>query len=73
MYNSQTSFDKIFQLDNIFSFWYFNKYLRIAYVSKGWLTVWDHRNSPPTRHDCKNTDHNEACQMAIAEIRALTT
>jgi hypothetical protein len=72
MYNSYTSYDKIYQLDNIFSFWYFNNYLRIAYVSDGWLTVWDHRQSPPIRYDCKNRDHNIACDMAIEKIGALT-
>ena len=72
MYNSQVSYDRIYQLDNIHSFWYFNNYLRIAYVSTGWLIVWDHRESPPARHDCKNSDHNEACNISIETIRALS-
>ena len=72
MYKSNISYEKIYQLGNILSFWYFNSYLRIAYINKGWLTVWDHRESPPIRYDCKNTDHTAACDMAIEKIRALT-
>lgn len=71
MYNSQPSYDKIYRLNNNYSFWYFNNYLRVAYIHKGWVTVWDHRQSPPTRYDCKNSDHHDACDMAIEKIHSL--
>lgn len=64
--------DKIRKLSGIFGVWYFNKYLRVTYVSKGWLVVWDHRGNPPVRYDCHTDDHRGACQLALDKLRELT-
>lgn len=69
--SSMAPYEKLTGLDNIFSVWYFNDYLRVTYVSKGWLVVWDHRDHPPTRYDCKNLDHQEACESAAITLQDL--
>ncbi|MBZ0304085.1 MAG: hypothetical protein K8J31_30390 [Anaerolineae bacterium] len=59
-------------LNNVFSIWQFNSYLRVTYVSPSWLVVWDHRFSPPQRYDFKQTgDHQLVCRMAADQLQQL--
>lgn len=67
-----SSYDKLAGLNNIFGIWHFNKYLRVTFVSEGWLIVWDHRNHPPERHDCHMQSHHDACKLAAAKLQELT-
>ena len=68
---SMIPYEKLTGLDGIFGVWYFNNYLRVTFVSKGWLVVWDHRDCPPTRYDCKTPDHQETCELAAILLRDL--
>lgn len=63
---------KLSSLNNIFGIWRFNAYLRVTFVCKGWLIVWDHRSQPPARHDCKTHDHHETCNLAASILHELT-
>ncbi len=65
-------YDKLNGLNNIFGIWHFNNYLRVTFVSKGWLIVWDHRDHPPSRYDCKAQDHQETCELAANKLKELT-
>lgn len=66
-----TSFDKLNTLSGIYGVWHFNNYLRVTYVTDGWLVVWDHRSSPPMRYDCKTDDHRGACVLASNKLKEL--
>ena len=60
------------RLNNLYSVWQFNRYLRVTYVSPSWLVVWDHRYSPPKRHDFKDMgDHENVCRLAAAHLQKL--
>lgn len=63
--------DKLNGLSRVYSVWHFNSYLRVTYVTNGWLVVWDHRDSPPVRYDCKTDDHPAACLLAAKKLREL--
>ena len=63
---------KISSLNNIYSIWYFNSYLRVTYVARNWLVVWDHRDRPPERYDFKEGgDHGTVCRLAAEQLRKL--
>lgn len=64
---------KLHNLSNMFSIWQFNSYLRVTYVAPNWLVIWDHRHSPPVRHDIKEDgDHEEVCRLAADQLRRLS-
>ena len=59
-------------LNHIHSVWRFNSYLRVTYVSPKWLVVWDHRHSPPERHDFRDVgDHQTVCRLAAEHLQKL--
>lgn len=63
---------KLDSLNNIYSVWYFNDYLRVTYVAHNWLVVWDHRYSPPKRFDFKEVgDHQTVCSLAAEQLQTL--
>jgi hypothetical protein len=63
---------KLDSLNNIYSIWYFNSYLRVTYVAPDWLVVWDHRSDPPQRYDIKKTgDHAAVCRLTEAQLKKL--
>ena len=62
---------KLSDLDSNRGIWRFNSYLRVTFVHKGWLIVWDHRDHPPARYDCKADNHREACLLATKRLREL--
>ena len=63
---------KLDNLNNIYSVWRFNEYLRVTYVARGWLVVWDHRASPPQRYDIKETgDHATTCKRTAEQLQKL--
>jgi hypothetical protein len=64
---------KLAYLSNIYSIWYFNNYLRVTYVARCWLVVWDHRVRPPERYDFKrtNSDHQTVCRLAADQLHKL--
>jgi hypothetical protein len=64
--------EKLNGLNSNFGVWQFNSYLRVTYVSEGWLVVWDHRDSPPTRYDCKTSVHREASALAADKLQELS-
>lgn len=64
-------FEKLVGLNSIFGIWRFNDYLRVTFVYEGWLIVWDHRNSPPIRHDCKAKNHQDTCVLAANKLQEL--
>jgi len=66
-----SSYEKLAGLNNIFGIWHVNNYLRVTFVSQGWLVVWDHRSHPPLRHDCKGQDHRDTCALAESKLREL--
>jgi hypothetical protein len=60
------------QLNHIYSIWRFNSYIRVTYVSQGWLVIWDHRHAPPARHDFRNNgDHETICKLAADYLQIL--
>jgi hypothetical protein len=62
----------LIKLNNIYSIWQFNSYLRVTYVRPSWLVVWDHRYSPPQRYDFKETgDHEEVCRLTAQQLQKL--
>lgn len=61
------------ELNTTFGIWYYNTYLRVTFVSKHWLVVWDHRQQPPARYDCKATNHRETCMMTADKLEELAT
>jgi hypothetical protein len=64
---------KLNNLNNIYSIWRFNSYLRVTYVAPTWLVVWDHRHNPPTRYDFKDTDdHQTVCRLAADQLQKLS-
>jgi len=65
-------YNKISKMNTVFGIWNYSDYLRVTYVAQGWLIVWDHRQSPPTRYDCKESEHDQACQLALEKLRELT-
>jgi len=67
-----TVYDKIFKLDRNYGIWRYTKRLRVTYVAQCWLVVWDHEQSPPTRHDCQATTHDDACTLAANKLRELS-
>jgi hypothetical protein len=63
---------KLGSLNDIYSVWYFNDYLRVTYVARNWLVVWDHRCSPPERFDFREvSDHQTVCRLAAEQLRKL--
>jgi len=65
---------KLHSLNTIYGIWRFNNYLRVTYVSLGWLVVWDHRHSPPVRYDFREAgDHQAVCSLAAKQLRKLET
>lgn len=65
---------KLESLNNIYSIWHFNSYLRVTYVSPGWLVIWDHRHNPPERCDFKDIqDHQSVCRLAAERLQKLAT
>lgn len=64
--------EKLTALDGIYGVWHFKPYLRVTYVSQGWLIVWDHRSNPPERYDCKAPDHSQTCAIAADKLRELS-
>ena len=59
-------------LNNLYSVWHFNDYLRVTYVSPAWIVVWDHRHSPPERHDFRDVgDHEAICRLAAEQLQKL--
>jgi hypothetical protein len=71
--NSMTTHGTINGLNGVFGVWHFNSYLRVTFVANGWLVVWDHRDNPPTRYDCKAANHQATCELASSKLRELTT
>ena len=65
-------YDKISSMNSINSIWWYTKRLRLTYVSKGWLVVWDHQENPPARYDCQDVDHVMACNAAVQKLQDLT-
>ena len=64
---------KLASLNNVYSIWYFNRYLRVTYVARNWLVVWDHRDSPPGRYDFREvSDHGAVCRLAAEQLHKLT-
>lgn len=63
--------EKVSKMNTINSIWWYNPRIRLTYVSKGWLVVWDHSDSPPKRYDCKDTNHGEACHVAVQTLSDL--
>jgi hypothetical protein len=70
---SMTPYEQLAGLNSIFGIWHFNSYLRVTFVSEFWLVVWDHREHPPVRYDCKARDHRETCELAARTLRELST
>lgn len=66
-----TMYDKLSKMDAIFGIWNYSDRLRITYVRQGWLVVWDHEQVPPTRYDCQNDDHEQACVSVVNKIREI--
>ena len=66
------TFDKVYKMNTVFGIWNYSKYLRITYVSQGWLVVWDHRQTPPTRYDCQSNNHHDTCISVIDKINQLS-
>ena len=63
---------KLRSLNNLYSVWYFNSYLRVTYVARSWLVVWDHRDSPPERYDFREvSDHGAVCRLAADQLHKL--
>ena len=63
---------KLNNLNNNYSVWHFNSYLRVTYIQPAWLVVWDHRQSPPQRYDIKVTDdHRAVCRLAAVQLQKL--
>jgi hypothetical protein len=59
-------------LNNLYSVWQFNHYLRVTYVSPTWLVIWDHRHNPPERHDFKDVgDHKTVCRLTAEHLQKL--
>ena len=50
------------------SIWHYTDYFRVTYVCEGWLIVWDHRQSPPTRYDCRDINHDTACNSVVDKL-----
>lgn len=69
----EVPYEKLIGLNDIYSIWHWNDNLRVTFVSKGWLIVWDHRQRPPTRYDCRSNNHQEACTLAADKLAELTT
>ncbi len=67
-----TLLQQLVELNTTYGIWYYNTYLRVTFVSKNWLVVWDHRAKPPVRYDCKGPNHNETCMMAADKLEDLT-
>jgi len=65
-------YEKVSNLDTIFGIWHYTDHIRVTYVAVGWLIVWDHKQSPPTRYDCHHDTHQAACDSAVAKIKELT-
>jgi hypothetical protein len=64
---------KLKSLNNIYSVWRFNRYLRVTYVAPDWLVVWDHRQTPPNRYDIKGAGNHEAvCRQAADQLQNLS-
>ena len=66
--------NRLESLNNLYSVWHFNHYLRVTYVSPTWLVVWDHRHSPPERHDFRDIgDHEIVCRLTAVQLQKLAT
>jgi len=68
-----TPLNKLIGLNDVFGVWYFKPHLRVTFVSSDWLIVWDHRNKPPQRYDCRGENHTATCLMAADKLQELTT
>lgn len=66
-----TTHEKLVNLNDIFGIWQVNDFLRVTYVSQCWLIVWDHRQHPPVRHDCKARNHQLTCAVAAEKLQEL--
>jgi len=64
-------YTKVYEMNTIFSVWRYTKRLRITYVTRGWLVVWDHAEIPPARYDCQGRDQHEACLSVVDKLREL--
>ena len=64
-------YEKIYQMNALFGIWRYSPRFRITYVAQGWLVVWDHQQTPPTRYDCHCHNHHEACAAVIQRLREL--
>jgi len=64
-------YDKVYKMNAVFGIWHYSQVIRIIYVSQGWLVVWDHQQSPPTRYDCQCKSHQDACASAVQMVRQL--
>jgi|GEM_PF-5183704 len=65
-------YDKLYNMDSLYGIWHYTNQIRITFVRKGWLIIWDHHESPPTRYDCEAIDHHEACVAAVEQLRVMT-
>lgn len=66
-------YEKIYKMNTVFGIWNYSKRLRITYVSQGWLIVWDHQQTPPTRYDCQSDNHDDACTSVMNKLGELAT
>lgn len=64
-------YDRVYKMNAAFGIWHYSRVIRITYVSQGWLVVWDHQQSPPTRYDCQDKSHQDACASVVQTIQQL--
>lgn len=65
-------YDTLLKMNTTFGIWHYTERLRVTYVCQGWLVVWDHQDSPPTRYDCRGSNHMGACKTAADKLRELS-
>lgn len=63
------AYSKVYNLDSVFGIWKYSDRLRITYVRQGWLVLWDHQQSPPTRYDYQHKDHAQVCESVISKMQ----
>jgi len=70
-YTLMDLYQKVYSINAVFGIWHYSQAIRITYVSQGWLVVWDHQQTPPTRYDCQGKSHQDACASAVQIVRRL--
>lgn len=69
--NQLELYNKVYNMNTIYGIWRYSPVIRITYVKRGWLVVWDHQQSPPTRFDCKNENHQDACASVVQIVHQI--